>query len=199
MAKNSGRMEGVRSRYSWEWIDIQNLIEEIQLSPIKIKHPSSLILTISLQHPIQSNPTTLNPNPSNIIQNSSTQWGGHKPSAIHDARPRQKLVGRKLLLAGRRCSTTPPPPVARQLVPVSARRRASYCSPVSVRSSPASPLAGRAALPLFFGRTAFARSSPGMLPRTSPSFVVAGSPTSLRPRVAAFTPTPTAARRPAAC
>ena len=175
--------------YSWEWIDIQNTIEEIQLSPTKIKHPSSPILTISLQHPIQSN----------IIQNSSTQWGGHKPSAIHDARPRQKLVGRKLLLAGRRCSTTPPPPVARQLVPVSARRRASYCSPVSVRSSPASPLAGRAALPLFFGRTAFARSSPGMLPRTSPSFVVAGSPTSLRPRVAAFTPTPTAARRPAAC
>jgi len=82
MAKNSGRMEGVRSRYSWEWIDIQNLIEEIQLSPIKIKHPSSLILTISLQHPIQSNPTTLNPNPSNIIQTSSTQWEAinHQPS-----------------------------------------------------------------------------------------------------------------------
>ena len=56
------------SIYSWEWIDIQNPIEEIQLSPTKIKHPSSLILTISLQHPIQFNPTPLNPNPSNIIQ-----------------------------------------------------------------------------------------------------------------------------------
>ena len=34
--------------YTWEWIDIQNPIEEIQLSPTKIKHPSSPILTINL-------------------------------------------------------------------------------------------------------------------------------------------------------
>ena len=44
------------------------LSEEFNWNPTNIKHPSNPILTINFQHPIQSNLTPLNPNPSNIIQ-----------------------------------------------------------------------------------------------------------------------------------